>query len=47
MRVLFRQTTSLTHHHRRELELCALPINDDCTPDEEFSAYYGRDVFVC
>ena len=27
--------------------LCASPISKQCSPDDEFSAYYGAPVYVC
>lgn len=31
----------------RQLLLCSAPSNGVCTPDEEFSDYYGQPVYVC
>jgi hypothetical protein len=27
--------------------LCATPMGEHCEPDEDFSAFYGRPVYVC
>jgi len=27
--------------------LCATPMSEHCEPDEDFSAFYGRPVYVC